>query len=316
MSRLVVAGLAACLMAASLPARAVRVEPTEAALKVVEGLRARSMGVDRAGNLWAWDPQLRKVDFVSPSGEKVASIRTPEALAVDADTEWGVVALVRDGHELSWFRGGKAPDVHLRLDGLAAQVCWVGPATIAVAPQTAAYRIGIWSLQDKALVKTLGEETALHPAYGATRMRAVVMRYDFGHGLLYTLESYLGDLQVFTLDGKLTWRAAVDNPRRNQDDKWLLDIDQKAKEQRDIQTPVIYSVYLGLDHHGDPWVVRDLDLAAKTVSLVKLSPAGNVERKLTDQGCASRPLTFWGDWLIFFTDPVSPRVCSGGRRFS
>lgn len=315
MRSLGVAVLAAGLLALPLPARAARVEPTEAALKAVEKLRARSMGVDRAGNLWAWEPQSQRVVFLSPTGERVGSIAVPDARSLDADAEWGVVALVRDGSVLHWFRGGKGEDLQLPLDGLAAEVCWVGPATVAITPQTAAYRVGIWNLNDRALIKTFGQETVLHPTFGATRMRAVLMRYDFERGLLYTLESYLGDLQVYTLEGKLSWRVAVDNPLRADDEKWLSEIDLKAKEQKDIQTPLVHYFYLGLARNGEAWVVRSGSQEAQSLSLARLSPGGVTERKLENQQCVSRSLTFWGDWLIVFTDPASARVCSQGRRF-
>src|SRR5712691_10799529 len=69
----VVAGLAACMLGVPSAARCARIEPTAATLKSVEALRARSMGVDRAGNLWAWDPQLQTVTFLAPSGDRLPS---------------------------------------------------------------------------------------------------------------------------------------------------------------------------------------------------------------------------------------------------
>jgi hypothetical protein len=316
-SQAVTVALVASLLAFRTTASAAGVQPTASALKIAETFHARSMGVDRAGNLWAWEPRLETVTFVTPSGSRLSSFRVPGAGAVDADSEWGVLALLGEGRELRWFRGRRAEDdVALRLDTVASEICWAGDATAAVAPQAAAYRVGIWNLKDKVLVATFGQETPLHPVFGATRMRAVVMRYDFRRDLLYALESFLGDLQVFAMDGKPAWHAAIEHPLRGEHEKWLLDVDRRAKQRRDVQTPVIHWFYLALDDRGDAWVVRNVDAPAQSVSLFKLSPGGNTAKPLAGVACASRTFTIWGDWIISFTDPASPRVCCQARRLS
>jgi hypothetical protein len=311
----VVAGLAACLLAVSLPAFAVRVEPSEAALKVVDGLRARSLGVDRAGNLWAWNAERQKVEFLSPSGAKVGSVGIRDASVVDADLNWGVVSLGTYGKELIWTRGGGEPAVRIPLASSASGLCWIGAATVAIAPETADHRIEIWNLKDRVQVKTLGQEPILHPAYGATRLRAFVLRYDFERDLLYTLESYTGDLQVFAFAGKLAWATRIENAVRPETETWLRDVDTKARAEHDVQTPRLWTFSLALDPDGRAWVVRDGDAAKKAVSLVRLAPEGNHEVHVTGQPCWSRTFTLWGSWLVFYTDPALGRdVCNVARR--
>jgi hypothetical protein len=312
----VAVGLTAAILAVPATAVGARVEPTAAALKVVATLHARRMGVDRAGNLWAWEPGLETVSFITPSGSKLASYRVRGARALDADSEWGVLALLGEGSELHWFRRRPDEDVVLRLDNVAAEICWAGAATAAVAPQAAAHRVEIWNLKERVPVATLGRELPLHPVVGATRMRATLMRYDFGRDLLYAIESFEGDLEVFAIDGKRAWRAAIENPLRSEHERWLLDVDRQAKQRRDIQTPTLRWFYLNLDERGEPWLVRNVDVPGKTVSMVKLSPGGSQEKVLSGVGCASRSFTIWGDWMILFTDPASPRVCSEARRLS
>src|SRR5215831_1501855 len=81
-------------------AHAAPVKPAAPALQLVEGLRARSMGVDRAGNLWAWEPGRDTVTFITPAGGILATYKVSGARAVDADAEWGVLALLGQGREL------------------------------------------------------------------------------------------------------------------------------------------------------------------------------------------------------------------------
>lgn len=62
----------------------------------------------------------------SPQGTTLEIAAAPESsLAVDADSAWGIVALVRDGSELRTQSWKGQPGRQLRLPELAASVCWI-----------------------------------------------------------------------------------------------------------------------------------------------------------------------------------------------
>jgi hypothetical protein len=287
-------------------------EPSSPALHRLEKLRVRKMGVDRAGNLWAWGSGLGIVTLISPAGADLGLMKASGARAVDVDSEWGAVGLFLDGYEIQGLRDDGEPRATLRLDGPAADVCWMGPDLVAVTPQRADHRIEIWSLKKGALVKALGEEVPLHPVPGATRMRAVLLRYDFERGLLYSLESFTGDLQVFDREGKLAWRAGVENPLRPGFEKWLGEVDAKAKAERDIQTPTIYGLRLALSQQGDLWVLQNRDDDRRTETFLKIGPEGRSIHVLPAGDCPSYNFVVWRSQFVTFREPESPQgACVG-----
>src|SRR5436305_660558 len=286
-------------------------EPSPAALDRLPKLRARAMGVDRAGNLWVWGAGLGAITLLSPDGLDLGFFRATGASAVDVDADWGTVGLFGQGYELQWLRGEGEPRT-IRLEGPAADVCWIGPETVAVTPQTAAHRIEIWNLVSQTRLQTLGEETPIHPVPGVNRMRAVLLRYDFAHGLLYSLESFTGDLQVFTRDGRLAWRSEVANPRRAESEAWLQEVDRQARSRHDVQIPTIFSLHLALTAQGEAWVLQRHDAASHTVTLLRVGGDGATSRVLPEGPCPSYHLLAWGSHLISYREPESPQgVCVG-----
>lgn len=288
------------------------VEPSATILSRLEKIRVRKMGVDRAGNLWAWGSGLGTVTLISPAGLDLGFLKASGALTVDVDSEWGVAGLFLDGYEIRSLKGDGEPRTAIRLDGPAADVCWLGPDLVAVTPQRAGHRIEIWNLSQKKLVKTLGAETALRPVPGATRMRAVLLRYDFERGLIYSLESFTGDLQVFDREGKLAWRAEVENPRRPDREKWLREVDATARAQRDVQTPLIFSLRLALSPQGDLWVLQKWDEERHELTLLQIRPDGSAARIVPAGSCPSYDFLLWGKRLLTFRRPESPQgACVG-----
>jgi len=282
-------------------------EPPPAALGRLEKLRVREMGVDRAGNLWAWGSGLGMVTLISPAGIDLGVMKASGAQTVDVDSEWGVIGLFLDGYEIQWLKDDGEPRVTIRLGGPAADVCWLGPDLVAVTPQKAGHRIEIWDVKKKALVKTLGEETPLHPVPGATRMRAVLLRYDFARGLLYSLESFTGDLQVFDREGRLAWKSSVENPRRPEFEKWLQEVDATAKAQRDVQTPIIFGLRLALSSEGNLWVLQRRDEEKHTETFLQIGPKNQSPHILAEGTCPSDSFVLWTSRFVTFRDSSSPR---------
>lgn len=294
------------LFAAGSAVPASKGELSDVALTAITTLKASKMGVDRAGNLWAWNAANGDLKLLAPNGEVAGRSKVSDALSVDADREWGVVGLVEVQRTIVWLREG-LPDARIVLSGPAADICWVGPSTVAVSPQLAAHRIELWDLSQRKLVATLGSEVPLNPGVGATRLRTVLLRYDFERELLYSLESFTGALQVFRRSGELAWQAEAENPDRESWTSWLQDLDQRAKAERDSQTPTIFSLRLALTEDGAAWVAQKRLVGDEPVTLVKLSPTGKRSHELKAASCKSRDFVVWRDRVVLFRDPRAPQ---------
>lgn len=289
--------------------------PSAAALKKVETLPATRMGVDRAGNLWAWEKRTATIAVVTPEGGTLAAWKAPGAQAVDEDEEWGLAGLYKTGHEIRWSRRGM-PDVVVPLPAPALDVCWVGPATVAVTPLANDRRVEVWNLQSAVLARSFGREPAIGRGPGAVPLRSVLLRFDPARQRLYTLESATGHLQVFDLEGRLLWGAAFANPHRAEIEAWLRDVDAREKKAGGSQRPIFLDLYPALDGQGRFWTVQAISGAAKTVELVGAVESGRSRRSLPRIACPSRTFVFWGNHVVFYTDPASPReVCNSIERF-
>lgn len=312
MIRVLLSVLVLALLAGASPSPA----PPEPALSSLSKLRASKMGVDRAGNFWSWQRQSGEVKVLASDGGTVHQAHLSGASAVDVDSVWGIVGLFNSGRELQWL-GWDGKTVSMPLSGPAADICWIGAFTAAVTPQMAPYRVEIWNVRDRIPVKTLGSEAQIRPIVGATRLRGVLLRYDFHRELLYSLESFTGDLQVFRQDGSLTWNAVVENPDRKLWEDWLRDVDGTARRNRDVQTPAIFSLKLALSADGSPWIVQHQDIKEGSVVLVRPDPKGNNQTvTLQDQPCPSSTFILWNDRIILSRDPAAPQgACSSEQRF-
>lgn len=285
--------------------------PSTAALKAVESLRANRMGVDRQGNLWAWNKQTASVAVLSPAGQGLEPWKAPAAEAVDVDAEWGLVGLYKLGREIRWSRRG-APDVVLPLAARSLDICWLGPATVAVTPVANEDRVEIWNLKDAVLARRFGRERAIGPGPGAARLRSVLLRCDPARQRLFSLESESGDLQVHDLAGKLLWRASLGDPDHAEIASWLREADARARKQGASERPIFLRLFPALDGQGTLWAVPDIHDATKTAELVSATAGGTGRRTLSNLPCLSRTIAFWGDHVVFYQEPATPRAaCTG-----
>jgi hypothetical protein len=295
--------------------------PSKAALTLAEEIRARWMGVDHAGNLWAWEPLEGSVRLFSPAAERLGTLVVPlGAAAVDGDAEWGAVALTTpatgpggEGGKLAWVRPGADPGSHeeLALPEPASWVCWIDRDTVALSPQRAGHRVELWSLGAHKLVRSFGAEQPITLAKGATRVREVLLRYDGARRLLYTLESFTGSLEVFSLDGKLAWSAKLDDPYRRLEERTMADLDDRAKARAMAIGQPLSDLWLAEGPDGSAWVSQQVDLLHSSVTLVKASAGRTANEQVSDLRCPSRTFTIWGGKLVFFRDIPSPReVCN------
>ncbi len=319
-------------------------EPSKEALSLAEQVRARWMGVDHAGNLWAWEPLEGSVRFFSPAAARLGTVLVPlGATAVDGDAAWGAVALTlpgapatpgqedpadsvapgtpptpptaaaEDNGRLVWVRPGAAPGSHeeLALPAAMGWVCWIDQDTVALAPQRSAWRVELWSLRERKLVRRFGAEKEIVLAQGATRVREVLLRFDPVRRRLFTLESYTGDLAVFSLDGKLVWRTKLDDPYRSVEEKTLADLDDRAKTRQMALGQALSALWLAAGPDGSAWVSQRIDMLHLQVNLVKVTAAGATVAQVSNLRCPSRTFTIWGGQLVFFRDISTPReVCN------
>ena len=307
--------LAALACFALLPAPASQAtevsSPTPAALQAYRTLAGSRMGVDRAGHLWAWNRRSGRVAVLDPTGEHAEGWSAGDAQAVDVDSAWGLVGLFHGGRELRWLRRGD-PDVAIPLDGTAADVTWIGPATVAVSPQENEHRVEIWDLKERSLLASFGTEQAASIGPGAPRLRAVLLRFD--GETLYTLESFTGDLQVFSRDGQLKWRARHDDPSRAATEREIEETDRKAKVDGERMPLTFFDFIPQVDARGAVWLVDRVDAPAHSATMVKITPAGEERKTLSDEPCPSRSFVFWGDRILFYRDPaVGLGLCNSMR---
>jgi hypothetical protein len=207
--------------------------------------------------------------------------------------------------------GAPAPAGELKLPATAGWVCWIDADTVAVSPRQTAHRVELWDLRQRRMIRSIGRETPIALRVGANRVREVQLRYDPERRLLYTLESYTGDLQVFTLDGRLAWRTTVDNPWHKTEMNNLAELDGKAK-LHDTAYPQSFSdLWLGEGPDGSAWVRQGVDVTKESVTLAKANAAGTVSERVDGVHCPARTFTIWGDHLIFYRDVALPRaVCN------
>jgi hypothetical protein len=180
-----------------------------------------------------------------------------------------------------------------------------------------AHRVEVWDLEKGSLVRAFGKETPLTPGFGATRMRTLRLVFDHERQQLYTLDSFLGDLQVYSPSGELLWKGAVENPRRAETEAWLADVDRQSRAKRDVQTPLITDLDLAVSGDGTAWVAIKSDLPAQEVMMTKVGPQGNETLKTSAEPCVSRNILFWGDRILFYRPSPSagPDSCVHSRRF-
>jgi hypothetical protein len=309
---LAVALFGACALAG--PLAAAVTPPSPAALALAANLRASAMGVDHDGNLWTWDGRAGKVVLYSPAGVALFSLTAGGAVAVDADRAAGVAAISDSGFRLSvlpWNGAG----TDIPLPERASAVAWVRPDTVALGMAGGWHRVEIWNLRDRRLVKAFGAELPVTRKPGLARLRTYQMRYDTRRDLLFTLESFSGDLEVFSLDGRLVRREQVPpSDDRASIESWLADLDAKGRAAGEVEDPLITWYRLALDEAGNAWVVRTCEPKGRA-TLWQVPASGPAKDLTLDEPCCARAFVVWGEHAIFYRYPSDPPLsCNGERR--
>lgn len=287
-------------------------EKAEILARNVRGMRA---GADRKGNLWAWSWPGNRVDLYSPMGELEASVQIVDAIDLDADRSWGVAAVSGFGHELRLVSFEGSFQTVIPLPDRAQGVAWIDQNRVAVAPALAAHRVEIWDVEKKVMIRKLGEAVPLRPGPGVTLLRNVLLKFHPQSNLLYTLESFQGDLQVFSLSGALVKREMIPKP-----DRAALEaaIEQDGKERRarnEVLTPAITWFRLAIDEEGTVWSVQSCDRAQGKATLFKWPAAGKPSLITVEEPCCQLALTLWNGRILLYSQPGAPgALCNSLRR--
>jgi hypothetical protein len=282
--------------------------------EAVKNLGASHVGVDRAGNLWVYSWNSGRIDLFSPAGERIATANVGSGF-VDADRSWGVAVISAQGAGLRVVPWQGAPSAPVPLENRSNAVAWVGPETVAVAPALAGHRAEIWNLRDKVLAKTLGAERPLSLGPGIIRERTLELRYDGMRDLLHTLDSFTGDLQIFSMDGRLVRREAIPEGDHSSLDRWLSEIDQKARAENRSDSVTLRRFRLSLDAGGTVWVIQHQDEERGQASVVKVPPGAKAETLVIEERSPSLSHAVWNGSILIYSqtgDPTGP--CFDVRR--
>ncbi len=288
-------------------------EPTSAALEVVRRLPATRMGVDHLGNLWAWRHSTGRVTMIAPDGRQKTA-QAGAAAAVQADWEWGIVALSPDGAELrvlTWEGKGKT---HVPLVERAFDACWIDAETVATSPKTAEHRVELWHLPTAARIAVMGREPRITPRPGALRPRSAFLRFESVAGRLFSLEAYDGELVVFDREGQAVQRAGRLHPEKAAMDAHFARLDERLRRagRTEFVSFLLWNGFaLARDH---VWVLESCDLTSKVAKVAPLggaSPPEVVAIPLEQPCCSGDRLVVWGDWLVLYHEELPQRADCG-----
>jgi hypothetical protein len=288
---------------------------SDKALALARTLEARRMGIDREGNLWTWEGRSGRVLVYSPAGAEILSTFAREAIDVDVDRQWGVAGIFSQGFELRLAPFAGDADVSLRLKDRVQGVAWIGPHSVAVSPALAAHRVEIWDTRQRTILRKLGAEEVLVPKPGVTIMRTVLLHYDPKRDLLYTLDSFRGDLQVFALDGRLVRKEQVPKADRKELEDSIAKADRQMRAHNEAFTPAFWWFRQAVDEEGTVWSVQECDKENGKAVFFKVPLEGQAQSITVAEPCCSRSLVIWTGWLIFYSDTAMPRsTCDTVRR--
>ena len=263
------------------------------------------LSVDRQGHLWAWSRSSSRVEIFTKDDEPLAVIRVPQARSLDVDAEWGIAALVGEGTELRGLALDGRPLFVLPLEKPMGDVVWIDVRTVAVSPTLAGHRVEIWDVEVGALARAVGQEAPIQSSPGAQFSRSVDLAYDSNRRHLFTVESRTGDLRVFNLQGELLGRTQLENPRLEEFDRWLGDIDRDMRKRGKSHLQGLWYFRLSLDRTGQAWVVQRCGEQGQTV-LVRVSPSAAKTTKKTEAACCSTRSLISESRLILHRPPDLP----------
>jgi len=299
-----------------LSAAATPLEPTPAALERAGKLRATAMGVDRAGNLWVWNRNSHTLRAISVEGDLFLSQKIEGRLPTTAvfDAEWGLAALDLSPHLLLLPPG--APEwIRIPLEGRASHLSWLGDGRLAVTPQRAEHRLEIWDVTQRKIVARWGKEKPIPDGPGLHRVRDVLLAQDAATGRLWTLESFTGNLVVYSAEGDEVLRRTIRHPDFEKNQRRVEEQEaQPAEEAQDTILSLFTS--LTVEPGAAGWIFESCGSGRGSIEVVRVSADGNPEKRQQPiDGCCPSDVVIWGSQLVFYRDARLPgEPCNLTRR--
>lgn len=287
--------------------------PNAVALRVAEDLEATHLGTDRFGNLWWWNRNSRSIRVLSPKGDRLLTteIDGKRPTAVTFDAEWGAAALDLE-RDLLLFPSLTEPTVHVQRDGKATHLSWIEGGRLAVASSRADHLIEIWDVEKRQIVERWGTEEPIPDGPGFHRLRATLLAWDWTREVLWTLETFTGELVAFSLKGEELVRRTLTHPRFEKTQAWVEEMEEKATGPNDREDSYLNLwSSLSLDPDGAAWVLEGCDRDRGALQLIRVAPDGRVEKRAQKpSGCCASGVHFWGKEMVPFRDPRFPGLCN------
>lgn len=281
-----------------------------AATDHVRMMNATRAGVDRSGSFWYWDSLESTVTRLTVRGDRATARVHREIRELDADRERGIVTLDVYGTTVRVTDWSGAVTNVLALPFEAANVCWMDRAEVAIAPETIASRVVVWSISAKKQVRAMGPVPEIRkPAAGAVLTRATLLAYDDARSELVTLDAFTGELAVFGRDGELVRRGSITHPLLEANNLWLRELDRKSRQTGESQSPNFWNYpRMSLTADGSIWLGEKSGDPAGSVIVAKILPSATVSRTaVVVPECASIRFELWQNQLIFFRSSRSTR---------
>jgi hypothetical protein len=281
-------------------------------------LVATSLGVDRRGNLWAWNRGSKTLRVLSPAGEltltRTLDLDLPSE--IDFDPEWGIAALEGDRELVVFDPQGREPS-RRTLDQRCGHLAWIGPGRLALAPKNAPHRVEVWELPGEHPAALWGHEEVSPAGPGFHRLRGVLLRYDFERHQLWSLETFTGHLVVFSDQGEVLSELTIPHPRQAELAGFFETTDAE-KRKADEAEDTILNLWssLALDRRGEAWMVQAYSSEAAKLTLVEAATGRPARRReAIVESCGSLTATVWGSWLLVYRSPALPGPpCTEARR--
>lgn len=302
--------LLGCLLLLALPltsAETISPEPTPAALERAAKLRATAMGVDRAGNLWVWNRNSHTLRAISAEGDLFLSQKVEGGFPATAvfDAEWGIAALDLSRHLL--LRPPGADEwIRIPREGQASSLAWLGDGRLAVAPLRAEHRLEIWDLAKREVVARWGKEKPIPDGPGLHRVRGVLLAWDDASGRLWTLESFTGELVVFSAGGEEVLRRTIRHPDFERDQRWVEEQEARPAEENQDTTLNLFTS-LSVEPGVAGWIFESCGSGRGGIEIVHVAADGHSEkRRQPVDGCCPSKALIWGSQLVFYRDARLP----------
>ncbi len=292
--------------------------PSEATInsKLLQSLHGNKFGIDRKGNLWAWDPVTSQVSRLTVAGAMTTSAALPKFSSVDADESWGIVGIAETTVTVVDWSG--AVRKRVSIGDQAGDVCWIDKDHIAVSPRDADHRIAIWDTAKGTKVRTIGPMPVIDRSTpGASLAHATLLRYDPPRKRIVAVDAALGDVHFFDEHGYELRRVDVPPSDRSEVEAWLRKMDASNKMNRKSSVPAMWSYpTVGLSEDGTVWLVRDRDHPSGSVKIAKIGTNYAItERTLQVPECTALRIQVWQNTILMYRETDGPRtVCVGVRR--